>query len=120
MTSSLPRKCSTTELQQHLVLKARAKVALFFIFAKFGSKKFTVLHKKGVAPRRATPVIIVVNLNFLPAERRFNDTEHQPRHKERNHNVEALCAEEGVQDIAVILGDDILQAGIHTDTNECQ
>ena len=103
VTSSLPRKCSTTELQQHLCLKARAKVALFFIFAKFDSKKFMVLHKKGVARSRATPIILVVNLNLLPAECRFYDTEHQPRHKECNHNVEALCAEEGVQDIAVIL-----------------
>ena len=42
------------------------------------------------------------------------------RYKERNNDVETLCAEEGVEDIAVILRDNILQAGIHTYTNECQ
>ena len=39
VTSSLPRKCSTTELQQHFCVKSRAKVQLFFISANFFRNK---------------------------------------------------------------------------------
>ena len=35
VTSSLPRKCSTTELQQHFCAKSRAKVVIFFDSANF-------------------------------------------------------------------------------------
>ena len=42
VTSSLPRKCSTTELQQHCCVKSRAKVQLFFISANFFSNKMRI------------------------------------------------------------------------------
>ena len=51
VTSSLPRKCSTTELQQQLSAKSRAKVMLFFISSKFGANKMRIkccCHSKSV------------------------------------------------------------------------
>ena len=42
VTSSLPRKCSTTELQQQLSAKSEAKVMLFFRFAKFVANKIQI------------------------------------------------------------------------------
>ena len=109
VTSSLPRKCSTTELQQQLSAKSRAKVMLFFISAKFGANKMRI--KCCLCSKKTI---------ILPAESRFYNTEHQPRHKEGNNDIEALRTEESVEDITVIFRNDILQASIHTDTDKCQ
>ena len=43
VTSSLPRKCSTTELQQHFALKARQKYNFFFVSANFFANKLNFL-----------------------------------------------------------------------------
>ena len=79
VTSSLPRKCSTTELQQQLSAKSRAKVMLFFISSKFGANKMRIKCRL----RSKEPII-------LPTECRFYNTEHQPRHKECNNDIETL------------------------------
>ena len=57
---------------------------------------------------------------ILPAECRFYNTEHQPRHEEGDNDIEALSTEEGVENIAIILRNYILQSCIHTDTDKCQ
>ena len=109
VTSSLPRKCSTTELQQQLSAKSRAKVMLFFISSKFGANKMRIkccCHSKSTYK--------------LPPKCRLYHAEHQPRHKKGYDDIEALRTEESVEYIAIIARNNILQAGIHTDTDKCQ
>ena len=50
-TSSLPRKCSTTELKQHLLPKSEAKVRQVFLFCNF----FEHFFKKSFYPLQNSP-----------------------------------------------------------------
>ena len=60
------------------------------------------------------------NLSRLPPECRFYDSEHQPRHEKCYHDIKALRAKKGVEDVSVISRNNILQTGIHTDADKCQ
>ena len=53
-------------------------------------------------------------------EERLNNSKQQPRNKEGEDDVKGLGAEEGVEDVTILLRDNILQAGIHTDADKCQ
>ena len=64
MTSSLPRKCSTTELQQHYCVKSRAKVQLFFVSANFFRNKLTFSGHIGIYFAKKEVIKPIIYGNF--------------------------------------------------------
>ena len=53
-TSSLPRKCSTTELKQHLLPKSEAKVQRYFQLCNFFGENFLQKLLATVATKHTT------------------------------------------------------------------
>ena len=46
---------------------------------------------------------------------RFDNAKEQPRHKQREGDVENLCRDEREEDFAVLARNYLLEAGIHVD-----